>query len=193
MNPLWSPDGNKIAFTRGPSSGLIGAPGPYHLVVVNPDGSDLRQLTDGSDANSAMTWMPDGKSLIYNSVSGNGSSLHSINVETGAVSLISDIGSGSVDVSPDGTRMVFEENLPLDKYGVFVSDADGSNRKMLTDGDPYVVTVPAWSPDGNWVIASVHDPNANSYPYSTLALIQVDTCQLIPVPNLSGYVTSWLP
>jgi hypothetical protein len=193
MNPLWSPDGSKIAFTRGPSSGLTGAPGPYHLVVVNSDGSDLRQLTDGSDANYAMTWMPDGKSLIYNSDSGNGSSLHSINVQTGEVSLISEIGSGSVDVSPNGTRLVFEENLPLDKYGLFVSDADGSNRKMLTDGDPYVVTVPAWSPDGNWVIASVHDPNANSYPYSTLMLIQVDTCQIIPMPNLSGYVTSWLP
>ena len=192
-NPLWSPDGSTIAFTRGPSSGLIGAPGAYNIVVVNPDGSNLRQLTDGSDANYAMTWMPDGKQLIYNKVSGEDASLHSIDVQTGEVSLISDVGSGSVDVSPDGTRLVFQENLPLDKYGLFVSDVDGSNRKMLADGDPYVVTVPAWSPDGNWVITTVHDPNANSYPYSTLTLIHVDTCQIIPMPKLSGYVTSWLP
>ncbi len=191
INPLWSPDGSRIAFTRGPSSGLIGAPGAYDIVLVNPDGSDLRQLTDGPDANYGMTWMPDGKRLIYNRVSREGASLHSIDVETGEVSLISDTGSGSVDVSPDGTRLVFEENLPLDKYGLFVSDADGSNRKLLTDGDPYVVTVPSWSPDGKWVIATVHDPDVNKQP--VLALIHVDSCQIIPVPNLSGYVTSWLP
>ena len=192
-NPLWSPDGSKIAFTRGPSSGLIGAPGPYNIVLVNPDGSDLRQLTDGTDANYAMTWMPDGKRLIYNLVSGERASLHSIDVQTGEVSLISEVGSGSVDISPDGTRLAFQENLPLDKYGLFVSDADGSNRRMLADGDPYVVTVPAWSPDGNWVIATVHDPDPNKRPYAMLTLIDPDTCQIIPVPNLSGYVTSWVP
>jgi Tol biopolymer transport system component len=98
-----------------------------------------------------------------------------------------------VVVSPDGKRLAFEEMLPLDKYGLFVSDLDGSNRKLLADGDPYIVTIPAWSPDGQWVIATVHDPSASAEPNSTLALIHVDTCQIIPVPNLRGYVTSWLP
>jgi Tol biopolymer transport system component len=97
-----------------------------------------------------------------------------------------------VAVSPDGKRLAFEEMLPLDKYGLFVSDLDGSNRKLLADGNPYIVTIPAWSPDGQWVIASVHDPNASDQP-ATLALIGVDSCQIIPVPSLSGYVSSWLP
>jgi Tol biopolymer transport system component len=43
INPLWSPDGSSIAFPRGPSSGPIGAPGSHNIVVVNTDGSDLRQ------------------------------------------------------------------------------------------------------------------------------------------------------
>jgi hypothetical protein len=82
--------------------------------------------------------------------------------------------------------------LPPDKYGLFVSDLDGSNRKLLADGRAaYIVTVPAWSPDGQWVIATVHDPE--NEPSPALALIQVDTCQIIPAPNLSGYVSSWLP
>ena len=83
--------------------------------------------------------------------------------------------------------------LPLDKYGLFVSDLDGPNRKLLADCDPYIVTVPAWSPDGKWIIASVHDPDTTQHPNSTLVLIQVDTCQIIGLPNLIGYVTSWLP
>ena len=51
MGPLWSRDGQKIAFTRGPSSDLIGAPGSYNIMLMNVDGSDLRQLTfsEGAD------------------------------------------------------------------------------------------------------------------------------------------------
>ncbi|HET9906589.1 MAG TPA: hypothetical protein VFQ23_08105, partial [Anaerolineales bacterium] len=121
-----------------------------------------------------------------------GAALHVMDIQSGEVSLLFDINyNGTVVVSPDGKQLAYEEMLPLDKYGLFVSDLDGSNRKLLADGDPYTVTVPSWSPDGNWVIATVHDPDVNKQP--ALALIQVDTCQIIPLPNLSGYVTSWLP
>jgi hypothetical protein len=193
MNPLWSPDGQMIAFTRGPSSGLIGAPGPYNIMLTNADGTNARQLTEGMEVNYAQAWMPDGDRLLYTTVSRDHVSLQIMNVQTGEVAPLFDTNyNGTVAVSPDGKRLAFEEMLPLDKYGLFVSDLDGSNRKLLADGDPYIVTVPAWSPDGNWVIASVHDPNASNQP-ATLALIGVDSCQLIPVPSLSGYVSSWLP
>jgi hypothetical protein len=193
MNPLWSPDGQTIAFTRGPSSGLIGAPGPYNIVVTNVDGSGFRQLTEGIRANYAQAWMPDGKRLLYTVTSRDAASLRLMDVRTGESSPLFDTNyNGTVVVSPDGKRLAFEEMLPLDKFGLFVSDLDGSNRKLLADGDPYIVTIPAWSPDGNWVIASVHEPNPNYQP-NTLALIGVNTCQIIPVPNLSGYVKSWLP
>jgi Tol biopolymer transport system component len=193
MNPLWSPDGQTIAFTRGPSSGLIGAPGPYNIMLANADGTNARQLTEGMAANYAQAWMPDGDRLLYTTVSRDGASLQIMNVQTGEVALLFDINyNGTVVVSPEGKRLAFEEMLPLDKYGLFVSDLDGSNRKLLADGDPYIVTIPAWSPDGQWVIASVHDPNASNQPAS-LALIGVASCQIVPVPNLSGYVASWLP
>jgi Tol biopolymer transport system component len=194
MNPLWSPDGQTIAFTRGPSSGLIGAPGPYNIVVVNVDGSNFRQLTEGVESNYAQAWMPDGQQLVYTVTSRDSVSLYLMDVQTGKATPLFDINyNGTVVVSPDAKRLAFEEMLPLDKYGLFVSDLDGSNRKLLADGDPYIVTVPAWSPDGNWLIVSVHDPKANSYPDSSLALIHIDTCQIVPVPNLQGYVFSWRP
>jgi len=193
MNPLWSPDGQTIAFTRGPSSGLIGAPGPYNIVVTNVDGSGFRQVTEGMQANYAQAWMPDGKRLLYTVTSRESASLHLMDVQTGEASLLFDANyNGTVVVSPDGKRLAFEEMLPLDKYGLFVSDLDGSNRKLLADGDPYIVTIPAWSPDGQWVIASVHDPIASDQP-ATLALIGVDSCQIIPLSSRSGDVSSWLP
>jgi Tol biopolymer transport system component len=189
---LWSPDGTQIAFTRGPSSGLIGAPGPYNIFVVNADGSNLRQLTSGSDTNHALAWMPDGNQILYSAANQQGSFLQAIDVQTGEVTVLSNSVPGGA-LSPDGKRMAFTEMLPLDMYGLWVADVDGSNRKLLANGDPYIVTIPMWSPDGKWVIASVQDPDPNKEPSTTLALIQVDTCQIVPLPNMYGYVTSWLP
>jgi Tol biopolymer transport system component len=193
MNPLWSPDGQMIAFTRGPSSGLIGAPGPYNIMLTNVDGTNTRQLTEGMTANYAQAWMPDGKRLLYTATSRDATTLRLMDVQTGEADSLFDLNyNGTVVISTDGKRLAFEEMLPLDKYGLFVTDLDGSNRKLLADGEPYIVTAPAWSPDGQWVIASVHDPIASGQP-ATLALIGVDSCQIIPVPSLSGYVSSWLP
>jgi dipeptidyl aminopeptidase/acylaminoacyl peptidase len=153
MNPLWSPDGQTIAFTRGPSSGLIGAPGPYNIVVTNVDGSDFRQLTEGTNANYAMAWMPDGNRLLYTVASRDGAFLHIMDIQSGEISPLFDRNyNGTVVVSPDGKRLAFEEMLPLDKYGLFISDLDGSNRKLLADGDLHRDDLA--EPDGNWVASA---------------------------------------
>jgi hypothetical protein len=194
MGALWSRNGQKIAFTRGPSSGLIGAPGPYSIMLMNVDGSDIRQLTNSEGANYLMAWMPDGVGILYTSAMRDAVSINLMNTQTGETRTLFDLNyNATVVVSPDGKRLAFEEMLPLDKYGLFVSDLDGSNRKLLADGNPFVVTVPYWSPDGDWVIASVHNSEADNEPRSKLALIQPDTCQIIALPNLTGYVSSWLP
>jgi Tol biopolymer transport system component len=85
-----------------------------------------------------------------------------------------------------GNAWASRKILALDKYGLFVANLDESNRKFLDDGDPYIVTVPAWSPDGNWVIASVHSPENSQNPNGTPALIEVGTSSIIPLPNMDG-------
>src|SRR5260370_7688345 len=59
-DPAWSPDGTKIAFTRGlvPDAGAI--------YLMNADGSGQTRLTSGASASDySPAWSPDGKRLVF--------------------------------------------------------------------------------------------------------------------------------
>ena len=191
---LWSPDGTQIAFTRGPASGLIGAPGPHSIILSNPDGANQRALVENSDANIAQAWLPDGENLVYTVKGPAGSAVSVINILTRKVTPLFNIQyvNAGVSVSPDGKQVTYEEMLPGDRYAIYVSNLDGSNKRLVVDSHPIVATVPQWSPDGRWLIVSVHDTSVSEN-HAILTLIELDTCQIIPLLNLNGYVSTWNP
>jgi len=59
-NPVWSPDGSRIAFSRRP---LAGSGKGSELWIVNPDGTNPQRQTDISMLGQA-AWMPDGRSIL---------------------------------------------------------------------------------------------------------------------------------
>jgi len=59
--PGWSPDGNRIVFTRRQ------ADGNYDVFTIRPDGSDLRRLTDSRAVDGHAVWSTDGKHILWNS------------------------------------------------------------------------------------------------------------------------------
>lgn len=189
---LWSPDGSQIAFSRGPASGLIGAAGAYELMIMAADGSDQHKLLEDNRSNTAQTWMPDGKALIFTTRNADGVLVQSINIETGSVSLLTQVNyqNAGIAISPDGKQLAYEAMLPGDRYSVYISNLDGSNARLIANADPIVVTVPQWSPDGKWLIMSVQDTSLSEY-MPTLTLVNVENCQIIPLTALQGYVTSW--
>jgi hypothetical protein len=67
---------------------------------------------------------------------------------------------------------------------------DGSNQRLIADANPVVVTRPYWSPDGQWLIMSVTDTSVDEN-HQMLTLVQPDTCQIIPLISLKGFVSSW--
>jgi Tol biopolymer transport system component len=57
--PRWSPDGAKITFYSDRS-------GSFEIWTINPDGSELRQLTETPNQNSREgAWSPDGSKMSY--------------------------------------------------------------------------------------------------------------------------------
>jgi hypothetical protein len=115
--PAWSPDGRRIAFT----SNRDGNPDIY---TMNPDGSDVEQLTKNP---FAMLWW-----LI----------------------MIDRSFDGAPDWSPDGERIVFfsGRNNPCMasvEQNIIIMDRNGANAINLTLGSGNSEYFPSWSPAGD--------------------------------------------
>jgi Tol biopolymer transport system component len=149
----WSPDGRKLAFLREEGCGQ----GCFHVIVMNPDGSSMRDLTPhlrGGPGQGAAdpAWSPDSRTIAYVRRASHPWS------RPGTILVVKPDGSGQRRLtwvpadyaapawSPDGRKLAFVTNRDGNSE-VYVMNADGSGRRNLTldpayDGDPM------WSPDG---------------------------------------------
>jgi len=97
--------------------------------------------------------------------------------------------------SPDGTRTaVYREQInPHASLGIYVMDADGSNRVGISGvaGDPSSDRHPAWSPDGRWIaFRSRRDGNWEIY---KMRPDGTDPVRLTNLPGSGEYQPSWSP
>ena len=170
-NPVWSPDGRRIAFFRAP-------PGPfprvYSLAVMDADGSNVRLLTppldlEGARGNynpyisgGALHWSPDGRRLLFAHYDSLGLGLYTVGVDDGSAPVAVPLARPSYDTpvgwSPDGGRIAFlSQPPPSTQYDdpttrLYVAALDGSGRvpvlQASADSTAEDVTSAAWSPDG---------------------------------------------
>ena len=144
----WSPDVQKMLFERpNPRHPAVGAnPKDFaeDLHVMNADGSGQRNLTRRPVRDVHPAWSPDGRRISF----ARGRQAWVMNADgSGQRSLTPAAGwrSDNPDWSPGGRKIAFEARASTSPHdGIFVSNADGSERRRLTKngGDP------AWSPDG---------------------------------------------
>jgi Tol biopolymer transport system component len=145
-NPVWSPDGRRIAFESN-----------WQVNVMNADGSGQRRLTRNGARNFAPAWSPDGQKIAferrlgrkqYGPCSGCGRAL------TFEVWVMNADGNGQQRLtrrgaqphwSPDGRRISFVSERDGNAE-IYTMNTDGSRQRNLTRTPDRHERWFAWSP-----------------------------------------------
>jgi len=129
------------------------ANGDGGFIVMSPDGSSKRILARPTEAPFCASMSPDGKRLLYNTMSPN--RIVTLDVATGRETYLTDPGTESNECpawAPDGSRIAFYRGpvAPFSGFAVYFMNADGSNvRELAPEG--YAANGMDWSPDGKWL------------------------------------------
>ncbi|HYL13263.1 MAG TPA: protein kinase [Terriglobales bacterium] len=144
--PHWSPDGKQIAF-------MAAQPGqPWKLYLISSQGGTPQPLTKEEVNESDLTWMPDGKSLVYGHMpwlqyaNSSESGIEILNLDTRQISSVpGSQGLFSPRVSPDGRYLVA---LTADSKKLMLYDFASRKWSQLAQA---TFAYNSWSHDSRYV------------------------------------------
>ena len=141
VDPDWSSDGTKIAFTSYRADDHPQTPTSAEIWVMNPDGSDRVQLTHDDVDERAPSWSPDGSLITYackqDSVPGEHFDLEVclMNADgSGQTQLTFNTGNdGTGGFSPEGQKIVLNRGIGAGTGNrIWVMNLDGSDPRQIT-------------------------------------------------------------
>jgi alpha-tubulin suppressor-like RCC1 family protein/Tol biopolymer transport system component len=144
-NPVWSPDGTKIAFTSAQTIGT-------NIYTMNSDGSNIVQLTNTATPNFYPAWLPDGKKIAFTNYLNGIGQIYIMNADgTGLTRITNNTFEDKQPTwSPTGTQIAFS-SFRDGNWEIYSMNANGSNQIRLTN-NTVSDEEPKWSPDGNSIV-----------------------------------------
>ena len=127
------------------------------ICLINADGSGQKRIsTDDNEDYLYATLTPDGQNVLYAGRTGPVYQIYKMKVDGSGVTQLTDntYGSYDADVSPDGSSIVYVDNIDASDQSnaIWVMDQDGSNQHQVfgpPDGSGWD---PIWSPDGHQIL-----------------------------------------
>jgi Tol biopolymer transport system component len=164
MQPIWSPDGTKLAFTKLQFAGVY---------VRNADGSGpIRELTSADYSGHQPVWTSDSRGIVIRSRTGIvGQGISYVDVETGEVRVLEEQAThpgqpernvyGDVMIDVDGERTVLDlATVSLESRDGYYSDERPASRDLRierSEGDR-----------GTWVIMAGDGTQRVEFPHRAL-------------------------
>jgi Tol biopolymer transport system component len=162
LGPVWSPSGDAVMFGIGRFGAFfnlfhdmfLGRPdrvdGGAQVAMINADGTGFREVTTGPNNNSFPSMSPDGKRFVYRTFGPQGDGLRIMDLETKAVTALTDGYDNFPLWSPRGDLIMFSR-LADNDYEIYSIKADGTGLKRLTSA-PGNDAHQGWSPDGEHIV-----------------------------------------
>ncbi len=139
--PVWSPDGQFLAFgayasSRGQSR--------QELYILNVSSGEIHRLTTNSYRDDSPSWSPDGSELVFTSAEDGYNELYIINVATGERRRLTYFIFGYLPSwSPDGKSIMFMSNMDHNN-DLYVINTDGTGVRRLTTNHYTDSVFPIW-------------------------------------------------
>jgi Tol biopolymer transport system component len=211
-DPVWSPDGRVLAFSRSYSGGRNG------LYVIRADGGGLRRVVavGAGESVGEISWSPDGSQLAF--VRRTGAEPDSCPIKTAL--LLVDVDGRNLRRLPargptaahvytlvgpswsrDGTKLVYivdgncgvpsDANQDIQGSVLYSIRADGTERRLLAGDTEGSMTAAVWSPDASRVAYTdgcVQDPGPTDW--CAVAVIDADGSRRIRLTPWASADTS---
>ena len=142
-SPRWSPDGSRVAFSRGGD-----------IYVASPEGGMEDRLTESASIEVSPAWSPDGRRIAFVSDRSGTPNVYVMSSSGGPAVRITSKGyntdpAWSPNPSVDRIAFVRVKKSDADIYTV---GADGRGERKLTSSGRN--EHPSWSPDGHYITFS---------------------------------------
>lgn len=130
--------------------------GDEEIYLMNPDGSNVQQLTDNSAGDFKPAISHDGKKIVFVSDrAGTGNNLYIVDATGNNLQQVTAFSDSTVQDpswSPDDTQLVFTLDDQTQDPQIATINTDGTNLKQLTSDRDRAAGSPSWSPDGQKIV-----------------------------------------